>query len=337
MRVTLFTCAFISLSFGQLFAQSFSDVIPADQRQFDFGAVPKTSKSEHKFPLFNPFQTDIHIQGVRASCGCTTPIVETKVIKPGETGYLTAKFNTDRFNGEKKATLTVTITKPYFTELQFNVRGYIRTDIVLNPGEVAFGSIAEGAPAKLKLELNYAGRQDWKIQDIVCPYSFLTANFQELSRSNGRVQYSIEVDLNATAPEGHLQNQIVIHTNDHRLKTFPIRFSVNVEKPIQIAPPRLALNSVKPNETITQRLTISAKTNFQITAINSEVADIAFEPTGKSSRIHMLQLVINPRAPAEFAEGEVNGFVLVQTDIGDSPIKIPISFSIESDKLADSQ
>jgi len=337
MRVLLLFCALSALSLNQLSAQSFSEVIAPDQRHFDFGAVPKASKVEHRFALSNPFATDLHIQSVRASCGCTTPILENQTIKPGETGYLIAKFNTDRFNGEKKAALTLSITKPYFTELQLNVKGYIRTDIVLNPGEAAFGSTLEGTAKHLKLDLNYAGRSDWKIVDVVCPYAFLKASFQEVSRNNGRVQYSFEVSLDPAAPEGYLENQIVIHTNDNRLKTFPIRFSATVEKPMQISPPKVALGKVKPNEPIAQRLTISGKSNFQVMGLSSDIAEIRFEPNGKASRVHLLQIVISPKISIEFSEGEVNGLIRVQTDFGDAPIEIPLSFIFESDKLADAE
>lgn len=336
MRVFMFSCALAALNAQGLYAQTFNDVIPPERRSIDFGAVPKTAKTEHRFELVNPFQTDMVLQGVRTSCGCTTPTIETKIIKPGETGYVVAKFNTDRFNGEKKAALTLSISQPHFTELQLNVKGYIRTDIVLNPPEAAFGSVSEGEVKKLRLELNYAGRHDWQVLNITSPFPFVKASSNEVSRSNGRVQYAIDVELDASAPEGYLENQIVIHTNDHRLKTFPIRFSATVAKPVQVAPPRLALGKVKPGEPIAKRMTVSSKSNFQVMGLKSEVAEILYEPIDKSSRVHMLQVVIRPKAPTEFAEGEVNGYILMETDVGDTPVRIPLSFTIETDKLADS-
>lgn len=335
MRVFLLSCAVTALCAANLSAQSISDVIAPENRHFDFGAVPKASKVEHRFALRNPFKTDLHIQSVRTSCGCTTPSLENQVIKPGETGFVMAKFNTDRFSGEKKATLTLSIAKPYFTELQLNVKGYIRTDIVLNPGEAAFGSVPEGTAKQLTLDLNYAGRSDWQIKDIICPYSFVKANFQEISRNNGRVQYAIQVNLDGAAPEGYLSSQIVIHTNDHRLKTFPLRFTATVEKPMQIAPPKVALGKVKPNEPISQRLTISGKSDFQVIGLTSDIAEIRFEPNAKSSRVHMLQVIISPKLPQQFSDGEVNGVIEIQTDAGDAPLKIPLSFVFETDKLAD--
>ena len=78
----------------------------------------------------------VHISGVRASCGCTTPSISKDTLKTWETGAIIAKFNTDSFLGKKSATLTVTIDKPFYAEVQLNVAGYIRSDIVFNPGAV---------------------------------------------------------------------------------------------------------------------------------------------------------------------------------------------------------
>lgn len=335
MRIFFFACALIAQGVCTLSAQSISDIVKPNERYHDFGAVPKASKAEHRFSLHNPFNTEIQIQGVRASCGCTTPILETRVIKPGETGYLTAKFNTDRFNGEKKATLTVSISKPYFTELQLNVKGYIRTDIVLHPGEAAFGGVLEGTSQRLSLDLSYAGRNDWQILNIVSPYPFLKAGFQEVARGGGRVQYTLDFELDGSAPEGFLANPIVIHTNDHRLKSFPIQFTASVEKPVQVSPPKIALGRVKPNESIPQRITVTSKNSMEITELSSDIAEVRYESPNKSSRVHLINMLVTPKVPKDQLEGELVGTIFIKTDMSDDPIKIPLSFMIEIDKLAE--
>ncbi|MBX3422363.1 MAG: DUF1573 domain-containing protein [Pirellulaceae bacterium] len=337
MRKLLISCAIIAQGLGVVCAQSISDVIPQEQRHHDFGAVAKASRAEHRFVLHNPFSTDLVIQSVRASCGCTTPVLETQVIKPGQSGSLMAKFNTDRFNGEKKATLTLSIAQPYSTELQLNVRGYIRTDVVLQPGEAVFGSVPEASRPTLTLDLNYAGRSDWQVLDISCPFAYVKASFTEVSRGGGRVRYTIEISLEPSAPEGYLESQLVVHTNDNRLKTLPIRLAATIEKPLRVAPATIALGRVKPHEPIPQRLTITSKSDFRISDIKSEIAEIRFDSPGKPSRVHMLPLVIAPNPLSDFSEGEVKGKILVHIDTSETPIEVPLSYTLESDKLADAQ
>lgn len=340
MRNLVLACAVVAHGSCVLLAQSVNDVLPRDQRQHDFGAVPKASKAEHRFVLHNPFASDMIVQSVRTSCGCTTPTIVDKVIKPGQTGVVLAKFNTDRFTGEKKATVTVTLSQPQHNEIQLNVRGYIRSDIVLHPYEAAFGSVPEGDTAKLMLELNYAGRSDWTIKDITCPFSYVKANFTEVSRDGQRVRYAIEVLLDGSAPEGYFENQLVIHTNDNRLRNFPIHVSASVDKPLKTAPSSLALGRVKPNEPISARVTLSSKSEFSILEISSEVAEIRFETPSRPSRVHMLQLVIAPKLgnaldQPTLLDQEIKGKIIFKTDLSENTCEIPLSFSFETDKLAE--
>jgi Protein of unknown function (DUF1573) len=337
MKLVFLSCAVMVHLAEFSFAQSTAQIVAADQRNYDFGAVAKSSKAEHRFVLHNPFKSEMRIQSVRASCGCTTPILESQVIKPGESVGLVAHFNTDRFTGDKKATLTVSIAQPMFTELQLNVKGYIRSDVVLSPGEATFGAIPETTEKKLTLTLDYAGRSDWQIVGIATPFAFIKSDFKEVSRSNGRVRYSIDLLLDGTAPEGYIDNQITVQTNDRRLKSFPISLSASIEKSMKTSPPNVALGTVKPNEPIPQRITITGKDEFKITSLTSEIADIRCELPAESRRVHLLNVVILPKHSATTIVGEVKGKITIDIDgANQKPIEIPLSFLIESERFAKS-
>ncbi len=333
MRSLLICCALVAPLSGPSFAQTTNDIIPADKRNHDFGDVTKASKSEYRFELKNPYKSEMRISGVRASCGCTTPILEGQVVKPGESIGLIAHFNTDRFTGDKKATLTVSITQPVFTELQLNVKGYIRSDVVVNPGEANFGSIPETTEKKLSLAVDYAGRSDWKIQGVDSPFGFVKASFNEVSRANGRVRYNIDVTIDGSAPEGFVANQLIVQTNDQRRKSFPIAFSATVDKPLKSSPAAIALGTVKPGEPVQQRLTMTSKNDFKILEIRSTIAEIRSDLPEVAKRVHMLNLTISPKI-GETATGEVKGTLQVITDANtDKPIDIPLSFTFETEKF----
>ncbi|MEZ6078390.1 MAG: DUF1573 domain-containing protein [Pirellulaceae bacterium] len=73
-----------------------------EARMHDFGTVARAANTEHRFYVKNNHSSDMHISSIRASCGCTTPIVETEWIKPGETGSILARFNTGTFTGKNR-------------------------------------------------------------------------------------------------------------------------------------------------------------------------------------------------------------------------------------------
>ncbi|GAB5406101.1 MAG: DUF1573 domain-containing protein [Aureliella sp.] len=329
MRPIARCCAASTLAFATLCAPIAAqaqnwlrEAIPSEQRTHDFGNVARAAKTEHRFEIKNPHNTEMHIRSVRASCGCTTPIIETKTIPPGGTGTILARFNTGTFKGHKSATLTVSIDRPFFTELQLRVKGYIRSDIVIAPGEANFGDVTLGEGKELDLNLEYAGRSDWKIQRVESPRDFVDVQFEEVSRGGGRVKYIIHAKVADGAPMGRIQDQLILHTNDRNITSVPLRLLANVQPMVQTSPSQLALE-LDSAESFTQRLVIKAPEAFKILDISSEIADIKFEASDASKSAHLLNITLTPkgnkRLPAE-------GVVLVKTDLREEPTELPLSF-----------
>ncbi len=305
-----------------------AQIIPADQRSHDFGSVARSATTEHRFPIANIYQQDMHIRSVRASCGCTTPIVETEWVKPGETGSILARFNTGTFTGQRQATLTVTIDKPVFMELQLNVRGYIRSDIVFTPVEANFGAIPEGQSKQIEMNLDYAGRSDWKVLDITSTDPFLKPSFKEVSRGNGRVQYKISVELAGSAPAGLMRKQLLLVTNDSRLTKVPIPVIVDVQSLLQVQPQSLVLGEIKPGQMIEQRFVLRSPKPFRILEVLAENAEVVFEPTPEPKETHLVMLKLTPLA-GESPNGAAT--LTFKTDLeGDMAVRSNVSYRFNS-------
>src|SRR5688572_6542372 len=114
----------------------------------DFGAVARGAKTEFRFPFKNIYVEDLHVLRVSSSCGCTSPEVTNRDLKTYQTGYVVATFNTNAFVGYKSATVTVVFDKPFYAEVQLQVSGNIRGDIIVQPNFVDLGPIPQGQPAE---------------------------------------------------------------------------------------------------------------------------------------------------------------------------------------------
>ena len=78
-------------------------------REHDFGPVARGADTVYRFPVKNIYKQDIELVNVRTSCGCTSPTLEKRVLKTGETGFVVATFNTRTFTGLHGATLTLDV------------------------------------------------------------------------------------------------------------------------------------------------------------------------------------------------------------------------------------
>ncbi len=293
----------------------------------DFGTVARAAKTEFRFEFENRTNQVIHVRSVRASCGCTTPIIETETVNPGERGSILARFNTLTHTGKRQATITVSFDRPSYSEIQLQVNGYIRSDIVFNPGEIAFGTFPEGEEKEALVDIDYAGRNDWQVLGVRCGDSSISGNVKEVSRGGGRVKYQLKVKLDGTAPSGPLLTEVLIETNDRNLKVVPLRLIANIEPAIAISPPLLSLGDIKPGQAVKQVLILKGRQPFNIVDLSSDRFDIEFDRTTEPKILHQLPLLISPRN----GTGSQQGDIIVKTDLpGDSQVSVKATYHIKS-------
>lgn len=285
----------------------------------DFGTVAKAAKTEYRFFFDNPYATPVHVKSVRTSCGCTTPIIETETIPGGGRGSILARFNTNTHSGARAATVTVTFDKPSFGEVQLHVKGYIRTDVVFQPGEVSFGTLSQGQSKEIQVVVDYAGRSDWQITHVRCDESFIQIDRKEKVRQNGRVQYVMNVRFNGDAPAGPLQSEIVLQTNDRNLTTVPLSLTAMVLSEISVTPNLLSLGDVSVDDSIKQLLVLKAQQPFKVLGIESEQFHIETNPLSQDGKtLHTLPLVLRPNSTEGI--GDTRGKIQIRTDREEKPL-----------------
>jgi len=315
-----------------VFAESLTEqIIPAQQRVHDFGTVARAAKTEHRFEIKNPFPQRMHLQSISASCGCTTPIIESEWIEPGQTGTVMARFNTGTFSGDRKASLNLFIDQPQAMQLQLNVKGYIRSDIVINPGELNFGTVAEGASKQIEATIEYAGKSDWQISSISSNADFIQAEVAETSRSPGRVTYKVSATILPGATAGTQATQLTLHTNDQRLKAVPLSCFAQVQPPLSVHPPQIALGEMKPGQQIQQRLLVKGTEPFHITEILVPNMQVKFDPPAEAKAVQFVNVTLIPETDG--STSEVSATMIIKTDLeGDRQIALDVSYKLAQAK-----
>ncbi|HMP80660.1 MAG TPA: DUF1573 domain-containing protein, partial [Pirellulaceae bacterium] len=172
------------------------------ENSHDFGTVVRGSKPEYRFEIRNPLNEDVEIHNAWTSCRCVDVSFTNKVIKPGETSEIIARFNTLNFNGQRSATVTVAFSKPRYAEVQLKIRGFIRSDLWLEPGEIDFGTGAAGSLPTQTVVIRRFGNRNWRIVDVRSAYAGVAVTLDETWRGNDRVEYAMRVRVRETAPAG---------------------------------------------------------------------------------------------------------------------------------------
>jgi hypothetical protein len=294
----------------------------------DFGTVANGAKTEFRFPIKNVFVEDLHISQIRSSCQCTTPTLVMKgeskapeggglTLKTYEQGEVLAQFNTHIMTGYKRATLTLTIDKPYHAEVQLTVQGNIITDIQVTPTHIDLSNVSQGQAVEKTITLTRTGRRDWKIMDIRCANTNFEVEPLEKSRTLSSVTYELKVKLRDTAPAGAINDQLVLVTNDDRLPQFPIQVQGEVRPELSITPNLWMAGSLAPGDAVKKTLIIRNNTGkpFKIVNIVSDDPAIQFkpiDPAAPAKPLHVLPITLT----ATDNPGRQVKLLRIETDLG---------------------
>ena len=277
-----------------------------DKREHDFGTVARASKQVHVFEFENNTGSDLLLNNVRTSCGCTKPMILTQHVKPGQIGQVQAQFDTLKFYGARGATLSVSVEKvgqySEYAEVQFAVKGKIRRDVVVSPGMFDFQNVNVSETAKRTAKLWYAGRPDWKILDVKSTNSNLAIDFEEVERdtSAGKVVYELTVNLEDGQPAGQFLDNLTIITNDPATSGLPVEVCGTVNTVISVAP--IALGVVNQGQVIEKKLIVRSPTPISIDNIETSCNKIKFEPSEGKKTLHILKYSFDTTEPTDVEE-----------------------------------
>jgi hypothetical protein len=285
------------------------------QTKHDFGTVARGAKAEYEFEVENIFKEDVHIASVRSSCGCTTPSITKNTLKTYEKGAIVAKFNTSSFLGHRSATITVTIDKPYYAEMQLQVAGFIRSDVVFEPGVINLGQMEQGAGGEAQVKVTYAGRENWNIKDILSNNSNFEVELSEPARGRGQVVYTMTVRLKPDAPAGHINDQLTLVSDDVRNETIPLQVEGRVMSLLDVSPAALLIGAVDPGQKVTKQLVVKSKQKFKVTEVKCAAGDCFQFKLPDSDQAKTLHLI-----PVTFTAGDEPGQfstkICIETDLG---------------------
>jgi hypothetical protein len=298
-----------------------------NNREHNFGAVAKASTQEFIFSFTNPLESDLYLTGVRTSCGCTKPTILTSVVKPGEMAKVLAKYDTVNFDGQRGATVSVSLQRqsPYFesAEIQFSVKGMIRRDVVLDPGGVDFGNVMLGNPKTQKIAVKYAGNPNWQITEALSTNSNITAQFTEKRRDvqMRRVDYELTVTVDANQPNGPLNDQVTLVTNDSTNQKITVSLAGMVKQPIQASPVQLGI--IVTGGMVAKTLLVKGEQPFEIKEIKHGTSRLRFQtPTG-SKPLHIVQYEFDSSV-----NGNLQDSITIVTDNPNQP-ELTITFAAQ--------
>lgn len=266
---------------AQLFGFSRSTSVRTDEwaaKMFDtvthdFRTVPRGAEARHVFTITNPYDQPVHIAQIKKSCGCTSALVDKATLAGGEQARLDVQLDTHRFTGRKDSAVTVVFDRPNYGQVRLRFTSYIRGDVVVEPGSVNFGTVDEGDEAHREATISYAGRADWRIEELQSRNPYLDVELEELSRQGSRIDYRLKVRVKPDSPPGYFRDQIVLVTNDSSRSELPVLVEMKIEPALNVSPGSVYFGVVAPGKTVTKPIVVRAKKPFRVTKLEMTEGD----------------------------------------------------------------
>lgn len=323
MRITIVLMLFLVRAPAQAQTDAWANKLFEGKTNHKFGVVPWGADLHHRFPVKNIYAVPLEITQVRVSCGCVTAKAVDRMLAPGATTFIDATMDGRRFRGDKSVTIYVTVGPKFISTAQLTVSATSRTDIVFNPGHANFGIVSPGDSVTQVVDVEYAGRLDWRIQDVVTEGTPFKATVTETYRSTGvQVGYRINLSMAQDVAPGMIKKPVLLKTNDPNSPLIPLLVEANVQALISVTPPKVDLGTLAKGMSVTKRVLVQGKKPFRITKVDGTGEGIKVDSVRPSSdgTLHVVTFAISPEKV-----GEVRRELLIRTDLQQAPLKTELT------------
>ena len=224
-------------------------VIDMVEKIKDFGTVPKGDKIRATFDVRNTGKAPLEITQVRPTCGCTVASFD-RTIPPGGTGKIAAEVDTTGFSGPISKAVLVFSNDPATPQVNLVIKADVRAFIEVLPRPlIIFRNVLQGEPASERLVLLSADGSDFKVESAEASGGTYQLAYKELGEKE-RIpdrkgsQWELTVTVPANAPEGMLNQKIVVKTTAAKAPEVTINVTGAVRPVVQVIPPQVNFGTV---------------------------------------------------------------------------------------------
>jgi Protein of unknown function (DUF1573) len=264
-----------------------SGVISFDKPHFDFGTIKRGQKLSAVFTFTNIGKGPLTIQGVQASCDCTTVTpTKGKVFQPAETGSIEVLFDSRDYSGKITKALTVITNEQSMSDRTLSVTATVNSEIDANPPLADFGEIVANKLAQQTIRVKGNMATELKIEKLRYNEEFLDVGYTKEGQN-----FVIYVKLKATVPIGFFKDTIWVQNNSTALPEMPIPVRATIQGQIGVAPAYVEFGSIATTEKSSRQMALTSLEGFDVT---SNIIELNLNGVKSDEGQHLLQIRVAP-------------------------------------------
>lgn len=308
----------------------------------EFGTVPRGDKLDWTFIVKNMGDADLKIIAARPSCGCTVADFD-KVIRPGQSGKVTAHVDTANFAGPIAKVVTLDTNDPSTPSAQLTIHAIVKPYVEANPAGFVRFNMLQGDTDVQTVTLYSEETEPFEIVKVESPQPWLKVDYKKIEDPAqilpavgrpGQAQYRVTVTAGGNdAKIGPLAEKIHIVTNSKHTPDYWLSVSGVIRPTFRVEPSGVNFGEVTPTDSAATRSVVLRSNNlkapetFTVSKVESAVPGVTanVKPTQNKGE-YEVTLQVAPTAKA----GDVDGNVTIYTNDKVNPVvTVPVKGTIK--------
>lgn len=307
----------------------------------DFGTVPKGEKIDWSFVVKNTGSANLEILAAKPACGCTVADFD-KVIKPGQTGKVTAHVDTTNFAGPISKAVTLETNDPSTPTAQVTISAIVKPYVEAYPAGFVRFNMLQGEVEKQSLTIYTEEEEPFEILKVEAPQDWISVETTKLEGAGlvsqvgrrGAAQYKLDITVGGPdARVGPIAEKVHIVTNSKHQPEYWVSVSGVVRPPYRVDPTGINFGEVSAADSAATR-TVSIRSNslkapaaFSVTKVESGVAGVTAN-VAPGSRPGEFALTLQVAKDAK--PGPMDGNVTIHTnDVAKPTFTIPVKGTVK--------
>lgn len=317
----------------------------------DYGTIAKGEKLDWSFVVKNTGDSDLQIIAAKPGCGCTVADFD-KVIKPGQTGKVTAHVDTAAFAGPIAKTVTLETNDPTTPTSQLTIHAVVKPYVEAFPAGFVRFNLLQGDADSQTVTLYSEEDEPFQVTKVEVPIDpntnepskWVKATFEKVTNESekapnvgraGQDQYKVVITVGGpTAKIGALADKVHIVTNSKHQPDYFVSISGVIRPTFRIEPTALNFGEVTPADVAATRMVFLHSNNlktpesFVVSKAESSVPAVvtSVKPGANKGEYEVTLQIAKDAKP-----GDVDGTVTIYTNDKVNPVvTVPMKATIKS-------